>query len=164
MAVVAQLFQEPDSPVRRGLDRLQTRLDATIRDPSARPIDAVVHDLSTGGFKVQVAEALEIGSEVRLGLSGIGTSFARVMWRDGETYGCAFTSSIPTASIAAALHSRPDVPTRFPSVAAPLDADAEKAATELTNEKFPVAVRGLIIGGMSLGLWGAIIAAGLAIF
>jgi hypothetical protein len=156
MAVAAHLIRDEAPLDRRGGDRLPTSLDATLRDPAARPLDAVVYDLSPTGFRVEVGETLPIGSVVRIGFSGIGSHPARVVWGLDGMYGCAFRGRISATDIERAIVAAPVVPARFPGAM-----DPWTAVPEPEVRKWPAAARLTVMIGTSALLWFAI-AAGVA--
>ncbi len=154
MAVVAPLFQNEARSNRRKRDRRDVRLGATIRDSDARPLDAVVHDLSATGFLVQSSDALRIGSVVRIGLSGIGSSAARVLWKRDGLCGCAFIEPISEADIETALHARTVTEVDFSAGSMPAAAPAPAPSRKIAM---------LAVLGLSVLLWAAT-AGGIVLF
>lgn len=111
MALTAHLYSDD-----RGTERFRLEVDATLRDPSHLPVDVVVEDLSISGFRMQTGIKLEEQVEIGLGLAGIGTHRARVIWRDGGTYGCEFVTPLTSADVAIALDGPSSAPVALPGL------------------------------------------------
>jgi hypothetical protein len=112
MALAAQLYRDD-----RGADRFRVDFDATLRDPESLPLDVVVEDLSASGFRVVTNVDLPVGVEVGLGLSGIGTHRARVIWHDRGAYGCELVMPLTSMELNTALSAPSSAPVTLPSAA-----------------------------------------------
>ena len=89
MFIDAELSQIPISDGRKAERRI-VNLAAALREAGARTAKIVVVDISTGGFKAEVAEPLEEGSEVWLKLPGVEAKRSRVVWTRDKDVGCEF--------------------------------------------------------------------------
>ena len=110
MALAAQLYRDD-----RAAERFRVEFDATLRDSSFLPLDVVIEDLSATGFRVVTEACLDEGAEVGLGLAGIGTHRARVVWQRDNTYGCEFLAPLHRADLALALSSPSTAPVPLPT-------------------------------------------------
>lgn len=149
-ALSATLYTD-DGDSRRA-PRRDIRQASTLRDPSLRPLDVLVHDLSVSGLRLTCPVPLELGSIVRIGLPAIGPAKARIVRRDGNDYGCDFVQPISESAVAGAFRGDPVVP--IGTVPLPT---GEEAFPEPQVERWPGALRvGFIFGASSL-LWLAIV-------
>ena len=112
MAIAAQLYQDG-----REAERHSVEFDATLRDPAFLPLDVVVEDLSTGGFRVVTDTDLPLAAEIGLGVAGIGTHGARVVWRGEGIYGCEFLIPLKDDELRMALSAPSFEPLVMPSPA-----------------------------------------------
>ena len=87
--VSAKLYPPVKGPGRQA-ERWPVEIGSTLRGTAADPMDVVIHDISVLGFRVGTTADLDQGSEVRIGLPGIGVRDATVIHRDGTQYGCSF--------------------------------------------------------------------------
>jgi len=110
MAIAAQLYQGG-----REAERHRVEFDATLRDPASLPIDVVIEDLSTGGFRVVTDTILPLAVEIGLGLAGIGTHRARIVWRGDGIYGCEFLTPLKDDDLRLALSAPSSEPLVLPS-------------------------------------------------
>ena len=81
---------------RRAL-RKAVRLTAQLRDRGTTRFAIDVIDLSTTGFRAETSFTLYEGSTVWLTLPGLAGLEARVAWREGVRYGCAFAQPLHQA-------------------------------------------------------------------
>jgi len=80
-----------DDPVNsRVSKRVQTEIDAGLRQRGASGVSVEVTDLSTHGFRASTHLELEKGADVWLRLPGLEAYHARVAWAKGNLIGCAF--------------------------------------------------------------------------
>jgi len=70
--------------------RRATMAPSTLRAENVAATDVTVVDLSQTGFRIATAVPLQVGDEISIGLSGVGTRRAYVAWRRDGEYGCAF--------------------------------------------------------------------------
>jgi hypothetical protein len=85
----AELSQIPITDGRKAERRI-VNMAGAIREGGAKTVRIVVLDISTGGFKAEVPEPVEEGSEVWLKLSGFEAKRSRVVWTNGKDIGCEF--------------------------------------------------------------------------
>ncbi|NYT42750.1 PilZ domain-containing protein [Sphingomonas sp. R-74633] len=88
---------------RRGAIRFDADSPSTVRAPDGAPIDVQVEDFSRTGFRFASDLDLPVGTLVSLGLSGAGSRAAKVVRRNGSTYGCAFMKALTEEEIAHAF-------------------------------------------------------------
>lgn len=101
MALATILYRS--DPEIRHADRAAVELDGTLRDLSTKPIDVVIHDISTTGARVECPLSLAVGDQVWLGVSGLGVKAMHIVRRDGDQYGCEFTAALRLQDIEHAL-------------------------------------------------------------
>ena len=95
MAIVATLFEVPAGD-RRGAERRPVDRNSTIREVDrGEPHTVLVHDLSCDGLQLETPLDLPLGTELSIGLPGVGTRTVRIVRRDGELYGCQFATAVP---------------------------------------------------------------------
>lgn len=80
----------PEAANSRISKRIQTDIDAALRQRGASGVSVEVTDLSTHGFRASTHLALEKGADVWLRLPGLEPCHARVAWVKGNLIGCAF--------------------------------------------------------------------------
>jgi hypothetical protein len=74
--------EQPRSP------RIQTAIAAVLVDADGAEMAVEVIDLSSGGFRLRTAEAIEAGERVKLRVSRHGDFAAQIQWvRGGEAGG-----------------------------------------------------------------------------
>ncbi len=64
-----------------------------------------VENLTRDGCKITTALDLAPGLVVTLGLAGVGTTTARIVWRSASGYGCMFEESLAPGAVTAALRN-----------------------------------------------------------
>ncbi len=160
MALTAQLFRADDE---RASDRQPVNLDGTLRQKDDhRPVDVMIEDLSSTGFRMSCSEKLSLDSTVSVGIAGLGRHTARVVRSANPYYGCRFVTpvdlsaldtSAPPQTIVAADFGRAGPAAFFTQEDLPLD------PIELRIRQFrgPIIVAGvllpwLIAGGACLAL------------
>jgi hypothetical protein len=154
MALAAHLYRDA-----RWAERHQLERDATLRDPNWAPVDAMVDDLSETGFRVTTLTAFEIGAEIGLGLSGIGTRQARIVRRAEYTYGCEFLTPLTAEELQAALNASPAEPIALPQAEAPPAQPRDYGAQEEHPDRLPLGVRAVTIAVGAILAWLALTAA-----
>lgn len=78
--------------------------------------DALVHDLSTTGLRIETDDPLDVGEQLTIELMGGTTIEATVVWSSDRSYGCRFASSVPQGVIGAILLQAPiDLPSSVPT-------------------------------------------------
>jgi hypothetical protein len=81
----------------RRADRLDVTIMAGLREHGATKFEVKVLDLSTSGFRCETSFTLSVGTRVWLTIPGLNGLEARVAWRDGYRYGCAFIQQLHPA-------------------------------------------------------------------
>jgi hypothetical protein len=75
----------------------------------SEPQDSWVHDVSSTGMRIECRAELEVGDEVTVGLAGAGATRARIVWRRGNEYGCAFNEPLSDENAERAFNGAPVV-------------------------------------------------------
>lgn len=89
MFINAELSQIPITDGRKAERRI-VNLAGALRESGAKTSPIVLVDVSLGGFKADVPEPLEEGSEVWLKLPGFEAKRSRVIWTKDKEIGCEF--------------------------------------------------------------------------
>jgi hypothetical protein len=158
MVIAAQLYQGG-----REAERHRVEFDATLRDPASLPLDVVIEDLSTGGFRVVTDTDLPTDAEVGLGLAGIGTHRARVVWRGDGIYGCEFVTALKEDDLRTALDAPSSDPVALPSPS-PKDTASWADAAQEEPERLSLLARTFTIGAAAIAAWVLAIALGWFVF
>jgi len=132
----------------RRSERVAMEVDATLRDQSKTPIDVVVLDISSTGFRVSSPNRLEEGSRISLGLAGIGMNQATVIWRSKNVYGCQFEAPLPQEDVARARSGTSVIAGDFQVLPS-----SKGRQTSDSFKKYPPIARTAIIIGSSAMLW-----------
>jgi hypothetical protein len=66
----------------------------------------LVHNVSQGGLSVEAANALTVGADVTVSLSGLPAQGSVVRWQDGKRYGITFNNVLPLAGLVEWLQAR----------------------------------------------------------
>ncbi len=142
----------------RGADRYRLLLPASIETAEADAGDAIIRDLSSGGFLIECGTQLAVGAEVTLEIPGAGVAVGDIIWASGSFSGGEFRKPLTLAELAAARSSSAVVwPDFVPRSAA--DRDAPAGETPLVHQvrvedsRLPLAHRFQIIVGASVLLW-----------
>lgn len=161
MVLTAQLFLQDvatplvQAPSGRQAARLPIQAGATVRDDSARPLDAEVVDLSTTGCLIVVDGVVAVPSDISIGIAGIGRVSARIVRRNGQRYGCAFDQPLSDAAVLAARAVQTVVPFAAAVEILPTGANDTEALPEF--RRLPMRTRLFVIVGASLALWGVVV-------
>lgn len=161
MVLTAQLFLNEDGTVSgpetsgRKAPRVPITAGATVRDRSARPLDATVVDLSSTGCLIVVDGTVAVPSDISIGIAGIGRVSARIVRQTGDHYGCAFDQRLSDAAVLAARAVDTVVP--FATAAEPLPTGATATMALPEFQRLPMRARLFVIVGASLALWGVIV-------
>lgn len=97
-------MQETRRAERRSADQ-----PSTLRGEGSAPQDSWVHDVSSTGMRIECRADLAIGEWVTVGLAGAGSTRARIVWRRGQEYGCAFEEPLSETDAAHACAGSPIV-------------------------------------------------------
>jgi hypothetical protein len=154
MAIAAQLYQGG-----REAERHRVEFDATLRDPTFLPLDVVIEDLSTGGFRVVTDTILPLAAEIGLGLAGIGTHRARIVWRGDGIYGCEFLAPLKDDDLRLALSAPSSEPLILPSTP---NALLETGEEHWRDEQSGLSLRGRLYSIIAAAIVAWIVVIGLA--
>lgn len=81
----------------RRATRRRTDAPSTLRAGSEGPVDTFVHDVSQTGARIETATPLQIGDLVSIGLGGVGSVRAIVVWARESQYGLDFVTPLTDA-------------------------------------------------------------------
>jgi hypothetical protein len=139
---------------RRSDERVSLSRRAVVRfEGKAEEVD--VEDLASDGCRIRLASALEPHTPVSIGLAGIGHTPARLVWRSGDLYGCAFEKRLPAGAATAGIAE---------NIAFLPEMTEPKAGVAGEVVKYSLRVRVGIIAGLSLLLWAPILGAASLLF
>jgi hypothetical protein len=102
----AELSQIPISEGRKAERRI-VNLAAALREAGARTSPIVVHDISVGGFKAEMTDAVEEGTEVWLKIAGFEAKRSRVVWVKGKEAGCEFEAPLHPRELELIVQPKP---------------------------------------------------------
>ncbi|WP_066716442.1 PilZ domain-containing protein [Sphingomonas pituitosa] len=159
MGIAARLYQDG-----RWAERHAVELEATLRDSDWAPVDVTIEDLSHGGFRVVAGAELKVGDAIALGIAGIGTREAKVVWGTAGIYGCEFVAPLTDADLRTAVSGPVATPIAFPKTplptpqATPPVVEGWRAPAQ--EEKFSVRTRLAIIVGSAVLAWMLVFALG----
>lgn len=158
MGIAARLYQDG-----RWAERHMVDLDATLRDSEHTPLDVAIEDLSHGGFRVVAGAALNVGDAIAIGIAGLGTRGAQVVWGTAGIYGCEFDTPLTDADLRAAVAGPVATPIAFPKTPLPSPQPPQVegwSAPAGADAKFPVRTRLAIIVGSAVIAWMLVFAIG----
>jgi hypothetical protein len=94
-------------PEQRRSVRHAVRIGATVHhlSTSARPV--IVSDLSSHGFRVELAGNVKPGTLIALQLGGLALLEAYIVWQKGTQVGCKFLAELHPALLEAAMAVSP---------------------------------------------------------
>lgn len=136
-----------DRPHRITLDR-----SATLRDNAQKPLDVIVHNISSTGCLVSTDAKLPGNGLVTIGLAGLGTRSARIVRQADRLYGLAFLEPASESELTAARHAETLVEGGFST---PLP---RGEASSVVDDRFSRRARFLFLVGSSLALWSGLAA------
>jgi hypothetical protein len=102
----AELSQIPITDGRKAERRI-VNLAAALREAGAKTSNVVVLDIAIGGFKAEMAEEVEEGSEVWLKLPGFEAKRSRVVWTKGKEAGCEFETPLHPRELEEIVQPKP---------------------------------------------------------
>lgn len=97
----AEVYSDERRDGRRTV-RLATQLAS-----SSDNAEALIHDLSGRGLRLESSVSFEEGEQLHVELPFLGLVEAKVVWRKGAVCGCEFTTPISQAVVSAALLRSP---------------------------------------------------------
>ena len=127
----------------RGAARRSLRLH-TPGSLGANAIDVLIHNLSLTGFLIESTSDLAVGEAITIDLPEAGATTATVMWKKGAMHGCEFERPISLGAVSAAMLRSPG--------------EELGAAVTTPEPGLPPLARAAIIVGVTLALWGALVA------
>jgi hypothetical protein len=159
MGIAARLYQDG-----RWAERHPVELEATLRDSDWAPVDVTIEDLSHGGFRVVAGADLSVGDTIALGIAGIGTREAKVVWGTAGIYGCEFATPLSDADLRTAVSGPSATPIAFPKTPLPspqlTPPMVEGWDAPASEEKYSVRTRLAIIVGSAVIAWMLVFAIG----
>ncbi|PXA94646.1 hypothetical protein DMC47_20445 [Nostoc sp. 3335mG] len=90
---------------RRDDDRVSIGRTCVLRVPGRAPAHSALLDLTRLGCRIRTGETLQIGQSVLLGLAGVGTVEAIVVWGERHQYGCEFIGSLRSGAVSDATRN-----------------------------------------------------------
>lgn len=102
MAIKALIDQPVSGLGQRTGIRRALRLEASGMLPNGQDANVTIHNISVTGLLLETGLDLARGEALSLDLPEAGTVEAAIVWRSGQLYGCAFSTPLSTAAIAAA--------------------------------------------------------------
>ena len=84
---------------RREEDRISVGRACVLRAAGRPPVHSALLDLTRHGCRIRTGHPLAVGESVRLGLAGVGTIEASVVWSEGTQYGCEFIGSLRPGAV-----------------------------------------------------------------
>lgn len=148
--IAARLYEGIDGD-RRDDERLSAERIGTIRvedDGAGREV--IVSDLTRYGCRFEHDGAIARGTQVTIGLAGIGMREAQVSWSRGGVHGCEFDLPLSPGGVTAATVG---------NVRAFPDRGVDNAGTARPVKWSPVA-RVMFLGGAVIASWAALIGVG----
>ena len=143
-----ELLDELDENERRTDPRTGVGKPSTARGPDDAAVDVIVKDLSASGLSFTAAAKWDVGSRISIGLAGPGRVSGTIARREGDFYGCAFDRPLTPQELAHAF-----------SADSSSARDLAFRQRELPlEEKWPVRTRLLVVIGLGLTAWAAILA------
>src|SRR3954462_2759141 len=94
----AELSQIPITDGRQAERRI-VNLAGALRESGAKTAPVIVIDISVGGFKADVPDPVEEGSEVWLRIGGFTPKRSRGVWTNGKEIGCEFETELHEAEL-----------------------------------------------------------------
>lgn len=86
----------------RGVPRVSKESPGTVRDGSRVPSDVRVVNLSTTGAAFASDVTIAQGTSITIGVPGMPTRHATIVWQDGEVHGCVFDQPVTPDAVARA--------------------------------------------------------------
>ncbi|WP_084583145.1 PilZ domain-containing protein [Sphingomonas azotifigens] len=159
MGIAARLYQDG-----RWAERHAVELEATLRDSDWAPVDVTIEDLSHGGFRVVAGAELLVGDAIALGIAGIGTREAKVVWGAAGIYGCEFIKPLNDTELRTAVAGPVSTPIAFPKTPLPTPQPTPPVvqgwSAPAGDAKFSVRTRLAIVTGSAVIAWILVFALG----
>lgn len=163
MAIPAILFRE-ESKDRRCEERWRVRLGAQRLDGRLAAQSLTILDLSSSGIFVETEQPLGTGSYLNVEMPGGVTRICKTIWNSGKLYGATFSEPLNDAELRDLIASSSvvwptfSVGTQRASIEPPIHLSREDLSDFRADgdEKFPIAIRLMIIIAASAALWALI--------
>lgn len=136
-------------------DRHAVDRASTLRAEDGQPVDVILDDISFSGFRISQAPHLDVGEGVAVGLAGVGTRSADVIWCSGGLAGCQFHQPLSREELEITQHIRATV-TTFPGVSEDAAPSAEPSFRRLRFRTRLAVIAATVVG--SWLLLGALVA------
>ncbi len=157
MAMTAQIFSADDD---RAADRQRVDLDGTLRhDDDHRPVDVMIEDVSSTGFRMSCSERLPVNAVIWVGIAGLGRHQAKIVRSSGSEYGCRFVTPIVVGSlvnpapqtIVTGHFGQPGIAAPVAPVAPAIDPPLSPLEQRIRLFRGPIIVAGLILPWLAIG-------------
>lgn len=83
----------------RTVQRRTVHCRAFVRDGGVNVVPVELTNVSTDGCRFRSAEAFETATLVWLKIAGFGARQARIIWAEGDHYGCEFVAPVQTKTV-----------------------------------------------------------------
>lgn len=152
MALTAQLVRDD-----RRADRETLDVAGTLRHVRNVPIDVIVEDLSATGFRMRTQATLNLQEKVTIGIPGIGQRAAYVVRHTAEGFGCEFVEAIDPRLVTIPSTAQSVVEADFGGQLDPSLVHEWSRANPPQVERFPQGRRLLLVGGLGVAGWLAVL-------
>lgn len=98
MSLQARIIEE-QLVGRREDDRVSVGRACVLRVSGRPPVHSALLDLTRHGCRIRTGHPLAVGEAVLLGLAGVGTVEATVVWGEGTQYGCEFITTLRSGAV-----------------------------------------------------------------
>lgn len=102
MTIPAYIEQPTQSNARRQERRQKLHLVVDGATAQEAALDVMIHDLSTSGLLLESSRPLSTGEKIQISLPHAGVRSAKIVWAQGNYFGCEFDRPVPKASVSAA--------------------------------------------------------------
>ncbi|QGP77687.1 PilZ domain-containing protein [Sphingobium sp. CAP-1] len=135
----------------RAARRQQLQRVSTLRADDGAPVDVLLEDVSMSGCRISGAVDLTPGEAIWIGLAGVGTRAARIIWAESGRAGCHFIDPLSAAEFDQTHQASSVVATLFPARPAPAfiaPAEPEDAPRPSRAGLKPMLLAALFCGGL----------------
>lgn len=137
-----------DPGERRSAERVDIGRPCIVRLADGTAIQARIEDLTREGCRIDTPVPLSARQSISIGIPGVGTVAAQVMWFGDRGYGCAFDRPLPPGSVTAAIDDN----------VVPLIVAQHPPVETLPHGKWSPRARIALVGGVTLLFWGGLAA------
>lgn len=124
---------------------------STLRGQDGTPTDVQIDDLSTKGCRLTTAPGLALHDHIHIGLPGIGSRAAQIMWLGDGVAGCQFAVPLTAQDVERVQETR-SIVARIFNIAPPVDGAAPTRATRIRRVAYPFLVVLLVASIIAIGL------------